>query len=359
MVAMEGQRVRKILFLVLFLGLFLLVARLFWPFLTIILWSSLIYGFLATPYDRVTRLRSGAERKVWIKKAFAGAFALGGVLLIAVPAIFLAVAVLRQLGDLISQILNAVERNPELLDLSPSSLLGGLVHSLSKGSIDLSSIDIKGELGRFLTERSGSIIAFSGAALRDAFSVLLTLAFMLFTLYFLFMDGKQLVKLIVKVLPIRNEYSVLFLQKLRDTGRQLLVGYFLVAIFQATAMFLICLAFGIKSSLVLACLTAIASFVPMIGTALVWLPTSAGIAISGNLIGGLLFLVLSALFVATLDNFVRPILLHERLKIHPLLIFFSILGGVSLLGFNGVVLGPLVLMLFFTAVDLYEEEAKD
>ncbi|MDP3176752.1 MAG: AI-2E family transporter, partial [Spirochaetaceae bacterium] len=149
--------------------------------------------------------------------------------------------------------------------------------------------------------------------------------------------------------------STTFLRKLRDTGRQLLLGYFLVSAFQAGMMFLLCLVFSIKGPLVIAFLTAVASFIPMLGTALVWLPISAGIALGGDTVQAIAFCALSAVFVATLDNFIRPVLLHERLKIHPLLIFFSILGGLQLFGFNGVVLGPLILILFFSAADLYDQ----
>ena len=104
-----------------------------------------------------------------------------------------------------------------------------------------------------------------------------------------------------------------------------------------------------------AALTAMASFIPMVGTALVWLPVSASKIMAGDITGGILFFVCSAALIWTLDNFIRPVLLHERLKIHPLLIFFAILGGLQVFKFNGLVLGPLILILFFTALELYEQ----
>jgi predicted PurR-regulated permease PerM len=120
-------------------------------------------------------------------------------------------------------------------------------------------------------------------------------------------------------------------------------------------MIVLCLIFKVKGMLVIAALTAIASFVPMVGTALVWLPVSAGKIFSGDLVGGILFFACSAVLIWTLDNFVRPIFLHDRLKIHPLLIFFSILGGLQVFKFNGLVLGPIILILFFTSIELYEQ----
>jgi predicted PurR-regulated permease PerM len=350
---MNGSRIRKMVFLGLFFGLFALVARLFYPFLTIILWSGLIYAFLYKLYDRAATRRDGSERRELTRNLLAGAFALGAVLLLAVPAIFLVRAVLGQVVELAAAARKAIAQNPSLLDLSPESPLGGFVFRLSGGQLNLAKVDLVIEAKRFLSGKSGQIIGFSGTILKDVAGLLFNLAFMVFTLYFFFVDGEHLARTFIKAIPIENAYTRLFLRKLRDTGKQLLLGYFLVALFQATMLFLICVVLGVKGSLVLGALTLIAAFIPMVGTALVWVPVAAGIALGGNLPQALLFLALSAVLVSTLDNFIRPILLHDRLKIHPLLIFFSILGGLSLFGFNGLVLGPLILMLFFSAGELY------
>jgi predicted PurR-regulated permease PerM len=63
-------------------------------------------------------------------------------------------------------------------------------------------------------------------------------------------------------------------------------------------------------------------------------------------------MVLCAIFISFLDNFLRPMFLKDRIKIHPLLIFFSILGGLKAFGFNGIILGPMIVILFFTIVDI-------
>jgi Predicted permease len=143
------------------------------------------------------------------------------------------------------------------------------------------------------------------------------------------------------------------MRKLRETGRQLVKGYFLVALFQGLMMFILSLIFGFRNNLVLAVLTAIASFVPMVGTSLVWFPMGIFIAASGNIGLALVFLITAGILVSTLDNFIRPVVLGGQLKVHPLFLFFSIAGGLVVFGFNGIILGPLVLMLFIAAGDLY------
>jgi predicted PurR-regulated permease PerM len=352
---LQGPQVKKLGILAVFVGFLVLVARLFYPFMSILLWSGLIYALLHKVYGRATTRRDGLPRREPAKTLIAGAFALGSVLLVIVPALFLGRAIIRQVGELASSAVKAIELNPGLLDLSPKSVLGGLAYDLSEGRVDLSRVDLLAQARLFLAGRSSQLISLSGTLLKDAAGLLVDLAFMVFTLYFFFVDGAHLARTFIAAMPIENAYTSVFLRKLRDSGRQLLVGYFLVALFQAAMLFLICLILGVKGALVLAALGLAAAFIPMIGTALVWIPVAAGIALGGDLPRAALFLVLCAVFVSTLDNFLRPALLHERLKIHPLLIFFSILGGLELFGFNGLVLGPFILILFFSATELYKQ----
>ncbi|WP_255945199.1 AI-2E family transporter [Brucepastera parasyntrophica] len=71
---------------------------------------------------------------------------------------------------------------------------------------------------------------------------------------------------------------------------------------------------------------------------------------------GIAFLLTSALFISFFDNFLRPFFLKEQIRVHPLLIFFSILGGIKAFGFNGILLGPIIIILFFTIVDIALEQ---
>ncbi len=351
---MAGRTVRKQIFLIFFIALFLLVARLFYPFLTIILWSGLIYGFMDPLFELLTTRKNGISRGGFSRSVWAGILSLAGVTILVVPTVFLGISLVRQVGDIARNFLATIEAKPEILDLSPASPIGGFIYRISGGGVDLSSVNFITEVKHFLSASSGKIIGFSGTLIKNLLGLGLTLAFMVFTLYFLLVDGKHLAKVVVGALPIDRTYSTMFLAKLRESGRQLVVGFFLVSLFQAIMMFIVCLIFGIKNTLVLASLTAVASFIPMAGTALVWMPLAVIIALGGNLAKALAFAVCSAVMVSSLDNFIRPLLLGDRLKIHPLLIFFSILGGLSFFGFNGLVLGPLILILFFSAAELFD-----
>lgn len=355
---MNQNKTKRYFFLIFFIALFLLVARLFYPFMTIIVWSALLYAFLDPVYERCTRFsRKGriAGKRSIAEKLLAGIFSVAGVLIFVVPFSYLFIALLRQVVDLSGSLVRLIEENPHLLSLAPDSTIGGFVYQVSEGSIDLSGIDLVGEAKTFLTTYSSRLIGLSGTLLKNAANLVMTIAFMIFMLYFLLVDGRHLAALVVSSMPIERTYTKMFMQKLSESGRQLILGYFVVAIYQAVVMFVLCLIFKIQGALLIATLTAIASFVPMVGTSLVWIPTSLLIGVTGDVGRAVFFLVLAAVFVSFTDNFLRPMVLGERLKIHPLLIFFAIVGGLQIFGINGLLLGPLIVIIFFSAVELYEQ----
>jgi predicted PurR-regulated permease PerM len=355
---MNQNKTKRYFFLIFFVALFLLVARLFYPFMTIIVWSALLYAFLDPVYERATRFcrKKGVPgKRTIIEKLLAGVFSVAGVLVFIVPFTYLFIALLRQVVDLSGSLVRLIEENPHLFSLAPDSAIGGFIYQVSEGSIDLSNIDIVGDVKAFITTYSKSLIGFSTTVLKNAASLVTTVAFMIFMLYFLLVDGRHLASLVVSSMPIERTYTKMFMQKMSESGRQLILGYFVVAIYQAVVMFVLCVFFKIKGALLIATLTGIASFVPMVGTSLVWIPTSLLIGVTGEVGRAVLFLVLAAVFVSFTDNFLRPMVLGERLKIHPLLIFFAIVGGLQIFGINGLLLGPLIVIIFFSAVELYEQ----
>jgi len=349
----EGARIQRIVFLLLFAALFLMVARLFSPFLSVLVWSGVAYAIVQPLYRRVATLPSGAERPLWLRSALAAAFALGTLLLVAAPLALVAMVLLAQVRELTGHIAEALSKGTDWLSGQGLASFAARLSELTGGGVDLSGLDLRAELGRALQSLGNEAVTLSAGLLRNALSLVLAFAFFTFTLYFLLVDGRQLLLVIVDAIPLRNADTVAFMRKIRDTGRDLAVGYVLVAIFQGTVAFVIFLVMGVPGPLPLGVLTSIASFIPIVGTGLVWLPVGIGRLATGELGSGLLLIALCAVFVSMLDNLIRPLLLQSRIKMHPLLIFFAIVGGLRLFGFDGLILGPLVLVLFFAGVDMY------
>src|SRR5512142_571988 len=115
---MDGPQVKRFGLLAVFMGLFILVAMIFLPFTTVIVWSGLFYAFLYPLYRRLVRRADGSERGGVARTGFAAALALGGVLLIAVPGVLLGLSMVKQLSSMIRSALVEIERNPSIIGFS-------------------------------------------------------------------------------------------------------------------------------------------------------------------------------------------------------------------------------------------------
>ncbi len=349
----EGKMVQRMVFLGLFAGLFILVALLFRPFFSVFLWASLLYGLLQPLYRRATLRKDGGERPRRLRSLHAALFSLGSLLLVTLPLAFLGVAFAGQLSELLGVFTGIVDKAATLLHGEGFARFGSELARLSGGAIDLGSMDVPGELAALAATYGERLVSLTATLLGNLAGFGVTMAFFLFVMFFLFLDGNELLGVFIDAMPLRNEYTALFVAKFRDTSRELFLGYVLVALFQGFMAFLVFSVMKVPAPIPLALLCAMASFIPVVGAALVWLPVSLMRLATGTVLDAALLSVLSALLISSLDNFIRPFLLHARIKLHPLLIFVSIIGGIRLFGFDGLLLGPVILVLFFTVVDVF------
>jgi predicted PurR-regulated permease PerM len=107
-------------------------------------------------------------------------------------------------------------------------------------------------------------------------------------------------------------------------------------------------------ALLAAVLIFIFSFLPYVGTVIIWLPAAIYLLVTGQIWQGVFMLIWGAFAISLVDNFVRPLLIQGKAQVHPMIIFFSIFGGITLFGFWGVIFGPLIVALTFTILHIYE-----
>lgn len=353
-------KVQNLLFFAFFSFLFILVAMLFKPFFSVILWASLLYIMTAPIFNKVVK---GFDTKktsgMFLKNITAGLFSILLAFFIVLPLTFLAVRIGIQLKEMLQWAITMLENEPYLFqDIRAGSLVQWVLET-SGGAIDLSTIDIRSQLMALLSRSSNTLLTFSTVILKDIGRFFLELVFIIFTLYFFLVDGPHLLAVFMRAVPLKEKYMLHFVERFRITGKNLLKGYFLVALYQGIAAYILFLIFGVQGGLVLAVMVCFCSFVPMVGAATIWAPAGILKILQGDIIGGVLLLILASFFISTMDNFLRPFLIQEKINIHPLLIFFSILGGMALFGFNGLILGPLILTLFFSALDIFRELYTD
>nr|WP_207161365.1 AI-2E family transporter [Rhabdochromatium marinum] len=176
---------------------------------------------------------------------------------------------------------------------------------------------------------------------------------MLYTIYFLQMDGHRLVEKILYYLPLKSSDEHLMLDKFTSVTRATLKGTLLIGALQGTLAGIAFAVAGINNAVFWGTLMAVLSVIPSIGSALIWIPAVILLMIQGQVLSSLLLGLFCGLIVGSLDNVLRPILVGKDTKMHELMIFFSTLGGIMMFGLTGIFIGPLIASLFITIWDMY------
>jgi predicted PurR-regulated permease PerM len=179
---------------------------------------------------------------------------------------------------------------------------------------------------------------------------------MLFTMFYFFIDGERILNRLRYLSPVRDEYQNIILNRFLLISRATIVGTILIGIIQGSFGAITLLVFGIKSWLLWGFIMVVLAIIPMAGTWIVLIPAGIIQIITGNLWRGIGIILTSIIIVSNIDNLIRPRIVGYGAKMHDLLIFFSTLGGLSLFGVTGFIVGPIIASFFITMVDIYELE---
>jgi len=181
---------------------------------------------------------------------------------------------------------------------------------------------------------------------------------MFFSMFYLFIDGKNFLKKIMQLSPLRNDYENILINKFNSISRATLKGTSLVAIIQGVMGGVLFWGTNVSSPVLLGILMTIASVIPSVGSALIWLPVGVGMILLGNVAVGVIILLVGSLLISTIDNVIKPKLVGRDTQIHPLFILFSTLGGLALFGASGFIVGPIIMSLFIALWEIYSMEFK-
>jgi len=183
---------------------------------------------------------------------------------------------------------------------------------------------------------------------------------MIFSMFFFFRDGARLLEELKRLVPLAPEYEEMLVDKLRQVIYATFLGIFATAVCQGVAAGLVFLILGISNPVLWGTTTAVCSLVPMVGTAVVWVPMAIYLMLTGSVAKGIILLVAGGLIIGLIDNFVRPLIVEGASEgMHVLLVFFSLAGGLALFGPPGLVLGPLVAALVVTFLQIYKIEFRE
>ena len=321
------------------------------PFFVPIFWA-VVFVILFYPYYKWL-LKRFKERK-WLASLVACASI--AVFLI-VPMAIIGTAVANELLNLFQWAERYMKALSGRAHKSPVFFIPYIENFLSQ-YIDISGLDIRS----FFANSVKQAAKYAGEGMTGfiknigSFAFHIVLAF--FTMYFLFRDGDRLFAVVKDLVPLSEPDKKKIINKNRAVISATINGGLLVGAVQGLLGGVAFWFLGLPTPVLWGFVMFLFSFLPSFGTAIVWAPAAIYLLIIGSYTKGVVLLLWGAFIIGLIDNFLRPIIVSGRTNLHPLLLFFSILGAVNAFGLIGIIAGPLILSITQALVELYQEYLK-
>jgi len=322
--------------------------RIMEPFLMPI-FLALILSTLLTPlYESITkRLQNRPGLSALL-------VCLGLTLAIVLPVLILSVSLAREANNVYTSLQDPEMSSKVQLWLNPNSNPAiAKIQSWLPASLRFEDFDFGSRIGAKAQEILGGVLAFTGALAAGAFNFLANYITMVVVLFFLLRDSSYFAESVRQISPLSETEETMFVDRFRTVAQATVVGTLATSAAQGALSGVIFLIMGLPNPILWGSLTALLSLVPVAGTALIWLPWTIYLVATGSVISAIIFLALQLIFVGGADNVLRPLLMEGRMKMHTLVIFFSILGGISYFGILGIFIGPLVFAIAIAFMEFY------
>ena len=334
-------------FLFLFAVSILLVGRLFWPFASILIISFLLTNTFRPVFNVIHRSTSASFASLLTCVLI--------VLLVFVPLVFFTISLSREGVSYLHYIkdINFAIRIKALL--RDSSLFAALKTHLQNFGISFQVDD----LSRNLTEyaRMAGVFAYtkvSGLA-ANVFTFVVDFALMILVIFFLLMDYDRLVDFVTRLSPMPDDQERRLIDKFQEIAQAILLGNGICGVLQGVLGGALFAYLDIRSPVLWGGIMAIMAFLPIVGIGSVLLPTAGIFLLQGHMETAALVTVFYLVLSMSVEYVLKPKLVGSKVRMHTLLVFLSIIGGLSGFGVLGIIYGPLIVTAFLTMTEIYFE----
>lgn len=214
---------------------------------------------------------------------------------------------------------------------------------------------VKNTLLDFLQKSSNWMISGATSFVVGTTNFIISLTLIILTMFFFFVDGKKMLESVMYLLPLKDKYNKEIFVKFKEVSYTTMVSTFVVALAQGMVGAIGFAIVGFPAFLA-GVLVALLSLLPYVGSMIFYVPVGLYYLLMGQTWQGIFVLLWGMLIIGTIDNVIRAWMLKDKAQINPIFVVFSVLGGITLFGFWGVVLGPLVVAITATILHIYSME---
>jgi predicted PurR-regulated permease PerM len=317
----------------------------FQPFLDVLMWA----GVLAVVFYPMHRRIRAETRRPTLAAAISTLLV---VLFILLPVTFITVAVVREL----SQVAQSFQAPDHTWNVPMPAAVTWVLERLGQ-YVD---IDIDRESARkFVAERMqtwGTALAASTLmVVGGAVGAVTQTVLVVFTLFYFFRDGERIRQAASEMVPLQRVQWQDIINRTRDVIGASVYGVLAIAAIQGTLGTLIFWVLGLPSPLLWGVVMFFLSMIPMAGAFLVWVPAAIYLALTGAVTQAIILVVWGIVVIGGIDNILSPRLVGRRARLHELLIFFAVLGGLQVFGVLGLILGPVVVAMTLALIEMVRQ----
>lgn len=226
--------------------------------------------------------------------------------------------------------------------------------------VNLETLSLKEQLMRAAEQVSQFMLALSTGFFLLFSNLLMTALLVEINLFFLFRDGKRFVSYVQTLLPLSHDTQNMLGRRIYEIVQTSVIGSFATAATNGLMGGIIFAVMGLSAPILWGVLMAILSFLPLVGPLLIWGPTAIYLMFTGYFFSGLIMIIwCSITMLGFADYMVRPLLMNrissEETQLHPLVLFLSVFGGIQVYGVLGLVMGPLIVVVALTSLEIYRQ----
>jgi predicted PurR-regulated permease PerM len=317
------------------------------PFASPILWAGVLCYALYPLHVRLVRATGG--RRTLSALSMCAALTLGVI----VPVVYLSLLIAEEAAETYRTVVTMLmDGNQQLLDRwRTSPLLAAFVAELQKLE-RLTGMDIRAGLAGNVTQWGAFLVGRLTDLLTNGLYALIHLFLMLACSFYFFREGEALIAWVRSALPVAPDSQHRLFGRFDEVVRGTVYGNSIIAVAEGLLGGIGFWLADIPSAILWGTVMTILAYLPLVGAGVVWIPVAAYLLVQGAYARVVILLVVGAIIALT-DYWARPIVVGGRSRLHPLLVLFSVLGGIELFGLIGLVAGPLVVALAITLADSY------
>jgi predicted PurR-regulated permease PerM len=225
--------------------------------------------------------------------------------------------------------------------------------------LGLDRIDLQTALQNVASSAGPLAAALIKRTSQGTIQVVILLFTTLFTMFYFFRDGKDLLRRIRSLIPLDREHKNAIVARFSSVARATVKGTLLIALVQGTLTGITLWIFGVGSPFLWGVVATLAAVIPLVGVWLVLYPAAFVQIATGHLWQGIGILLVTVIVIVNVDNVMRPRLVGQETGMHDLMVFFSTLGGIAMFGPMGFIVGPMIAALFLSLLDIYSAEFRE